>query len=201
MLHQNLWRSIIGHRSYFQSEHDGLARGSGRSIPGLHLLNALDSCSEILESFGGHAAAAGMNCKKENIDQFREKFNEVVRGMVKPEDLVPLVMADAEISLSDITPKFSRIIKEMEPFGPGNMRPVLFCKDLQHKYSPKIVGNGHVKMSLTGDGITMDAIGFNFGDRFSEIKSATKMALAFSLDENEWNGKISLQMKVKGFSV
>jgi single-stranded-DNA-specific exonuclease len=180
---------------------DGVARGSGRSIPGLHLLNALGACSDILESFGGHAAAAGMSCKGKNIDAFRVKFNEVVRGMLKPEDLIPVITADAEISLNDISQKFFRIIKEMEPFGPGNMRPVLYCKDLQHKYSPKIVGNKHVKMSLIGDGVTMDAIGFNFGERFTELKTAGRIAMAFSLDENEWNGKVCMQMKVKGFSV
>jgi single-stranded-DNA-specific exonuclease len=89
----------------------------------------------------------------------------------------------------------------MEPFGPGNMRPVLYCKGLQHKYSPKIVGNKHIKMSLLGDGVTMDAIGFNFGERFTELKEAGRIAMAFSLDENEWNGNVSIQMKVKGFSV
>jgi single-stranded-DNA-specific exonuclease len=180
---------------------DGIAKGSGRSIPGLHLLNALNGCSGVLESFGGHAAAAGMSCKRENIDTFREQFNAMVKKMLTPEDLLPLIEADAEISLSEISPKFFRIIKEMEPFGPGNMRPVLFSKGLQHKTEPRLVGNNHIKMMLTGDGITMDAIGFNMGDRFKEVKGAGNLALAFSLDENEWNGRVNLQMKIKGFSV
>jgi single-stranded-DNA-specific exonuclease len=180
---------------------DGLAKGSGRSIPGVHLLDALDKCSDVLESYGGHAAAAGMSCTKENIDKFRIRFNDVIKSMLKPEDLIPKVIADAEVTFLELSPKFCRIVKEMEPFGPGNMRPVLYCKGLKHKYSPKIVGNKHIKMALIRDGITMDAIGFNFGERFKELKAAENVTVAFSLDENEWNGKVSLQMKVKGFSV
>lgn len=180
---------------------DGMARGSGRSIPGLHLLEALNSCSDVLDGFGGHAAAAGMTLKSENIDHFRKKFNSVVREMVRPEDLVPLVVADAEVSLAQLTPKFYRIIKEMEPFGPGNMRPVFLCRDLQHYSPPRIVGSNHLKMSVTSEGSVMDAIGFNFGDRISDVTKHDEFGLAFSLEENEWNGKINLQMKVRGVSV
>ncbi|MBN1604064.1 MAG: single-stranded-DNA-specific exonuclease RecJ [Chitinispirillaceae bacterium] len=180
---------------------DGIARGSGRSIPGLHLLEALNRCSDVLDGFGGHAAAAGLTLKSENIDSFRKKFNSVVREMVRPEDLVPLVVADAEVSLAQLTPKFYRIIKEMEPFGPGNMRPVFLCRDLQHYSPPRIVGSNHLKMSVTSEGSVMDAIGFNFGDRISDVTKHDEFGLAFSLEENEWNGKINLQMKVRGVSV
>lgn len=180
---------------------DGVARGSGRSIPGLHLLNALNKCSDIIEAFGGHAAAAGLSIKNENIPLFRDRFNKVIQSMITADDLVPQVVADTEINLSQLSPKFFRIIKEMAPFGPGNMRPVLFCRNLKHKYTPRIVGQKHLKMLLTGDGISMDAIGFNLGDRFDEICHAPSLNLAFSLDENEWNGRTNLQMKVKGVSL
>jgi single-stranded-DNA-specific exonuclease len=180
---------------------NGVGRGSGRSVPGLHLLEALSQCSDLLESFGGHAAAAGMNIKSQNIDLFREKMNQVVGKMIKVEDLVPQVIADAEINLSQLNPKFFRIINEMAPFGPGNMRPVLFCKKLKQKYSPRVVGQNHLKMLVVGDGVSMDAIGFNFGDRYDEICRASEINLAFSLDENEWNGRVNIQMKVKGVSL
>jgi single-stranded-DNA-specific exonuclease len=180
---------------------DGIAKGSGRSVPSLHLLDALKECGNLLEGFGGHAAAAGMSIKSQNIPEFRERFNETVRSMMTFDDLVPEIKADAEVSLSQLNPKFLRIINEMEPFGPGNMRPVLFCRDLKHKYPPKVVGQNHLKMSLTGEGIIMDAIGFNFGDRHGEISQTDKFGLAFSLDENEYNGRCSLQMRVKGFSL
>lgn len=110
-------------------------------------------------------------------------------------------MADAEVALTSISPKFCRIIKEMEPFGPGNMRPVFLCRDLQNKYPPRLVGSNHLKLSVTAEGVVMDAIGFNLGDRIGEIRKAGSMSLAFSLDENEWNGKVAMQMKVKGISV
>lgn len=185
----------------FSVGRDGLARGSGRSIPGLHLLNALEHCSDILESFGGHAAAAGLKIRSEKLELFRKRFNEVVKSVLKPEDLVPVVMADAEVDLPQITPKFFRILKQMEPFGPGNMRPVLMCKNLQHRYSPRKVGNNHIKMAVTNGGIVMNAIAFNFGERYTEVCNTNSLAMAFSLEENEWNGSKSLQMKVKGISV
>lgn len=180
---------------------DGLAKGSGRSVPGLHLLNALSGCADLLEGFGGHAAAAGVSIKSENIDAFRERFNSCVASLLSPEDLTPSVVADAEIDLPQITPKFYRIVKEMEPFGPGNMRPVLFCRGLKNKYPPRIVGKNHLKLAVNGDGIVMDAIGFNLGERIDDLRRSETVSLAFSLDENEWNGKTCLQMKLRGISL
>jgi single-stranded-DNA-specific exonuclease len=185
----------------FSIDPNGIGRGSGRSVPCIHLLDALNQCSDLLESFGGHAAAAGMSIKSRNIDLFRERLNQVVSRMVKVEDLVPQVIADAEVNLSQLDARFFRIINEMAPFGPGNMRPVLFCKNLKQKCSPRVVGQNHLKMLVVGDGISMDAIGFNFGDRYDEICRASEINLAFSLDENEWNGRINMQMKVKGVSL
>jgi single-stranded-DNA-specific exonuclease len=185
----------------FSMGNDGMARGSGRSIPGLHLLEALHECRDLLETFGGHAAAAGMNIKASSIDAFRSRFNEVVRGRITPSDLVPVVTADTEVSLSSITPRLFSCIKSMEPFGPGNMRPILYCRNLKNRFAPKIVGEKHLKLTMTGDGKAMDAIAFNFGDRIAEIKDADSVSLAFSIEENEWNGRKSLQMNVKGFSL
>ncbi|MGA2508397.1 MAG: single-stranded-DNA-specific exonuclease RecJ [Chitinispirillaceae bacterium] len=187
----------------FALGNDGAARGSGRSIPCFHLLDALRECAEgLLETFGGHAAAAGMNIKCASIDAFRSRFNEVARMRLQAQDLVPTIYADAELPLSALTPQLFSLIKAMEPFGPGNLQPVLFCRDLHSRYAPRIVGNNHLKMTVSADGpangVVFDAIGFNLGDRLSELRGAVSMSLAFSLDENEWNGKKSLQMKVRG---
>jgi single-stranded-DNA-specific exonuclease len=91
----------------------------------------------------------------------------------------------------------------MEPFGPGNMQPVLLCRNLGHRYAPRIVGSGnkHLKMTVSSGPFAMDAIAFNFGDRLDEIRSSPSLSLAFALDENEWNGRKSLQMRVKGISL
>ncbi|MBD3322417.1 MAG: single-stranded-DNA-specific exonuclease RecJ [Chitinivibrionales bacterium] len=185
----------------FSCGDDGLARGSGRSINGFHLMDALRECSGLLEEYGGHRAAAGMVIKKDNIAQFRERFNCEVRKKLKEEDLVPTVSADAEIGLSDITPEFLECISKMEPYGPGNMRPVLFCRNLRNRYEPRIVGRGHLKMLVSDGRVAMDAIGFNFGNRLDDIRGADVFALAFNLDENMWNGRKNLQMKVKGVAV
>ena len=177
---------------------DGYARGSGRSIPALHLLEALNRCSDLLEGYGGHAAAAGMTIKTEMIEPFRKRFNGVIQEMLTPDDFIPVVKADAEIAIPAITPKFYRIIKQMEPFGPGNMRPVFLSCNVRHQSQPRLVGKEHVKMSLYGDGIVMDAIAFNFGNRLREVKEAESLSVAYTIDRNEWNGRVQLQMKVKG---
>jgi single-stranded-DNA-specific exonuclease len=180
---------------------DGIARGSGRSIPAVPLLDTLSECADLLESFGGHSAAAGMNIKNASIGEFRKRFNEAVRKRVSADDLVPLVTADAEVSLSGCSGKLFSLLKSMEPFGPGNMRPVLYCRNLTHRSTPRIVGERHLKMSVCGDGQVMDAIAFNFGPRLSEVRGAPNVSLAFSLDENEWNGRKTLQMNVKGIAL
>ena len=182
----------------FSIEDDGFARGSGRSVNGLHLLETLAECKDLLETFGGHAAAAGMTIKTTNIEAFRMRFNEAVRRRLGSEQPSPLVKADAEVSLGELTPKVLRIINRMEPFGPGNMRPVLLVRNVKNRTAPRVVGAKHLKMTVIESGVVMDAIAFDFGDRISDVRQADNFSLAFSLDENEWNGKVSLQMRVKG---
>ncbi len=189
------------HRPSFLFAHDkdGTARGSGRSIPGLHLLEALEECGDLLEKFGGHAAAAGATIMLDKLETFRERFNSVVREKLNGDPMRPRVQADAEAVMGQLTPKFFNTIKRMEPFGPGNMRPVLLCKGLRSRYAPRIVGKKHLKMTVSGDGMAMDAIAFNFGNRMEEVSAASEYSLAFCLDQNEYKGRVSLQMKVKGF--
>ncbi len=177
---------------------DGAAKGSGRSVSGLHLLQALDECADILDGYGGHAAAAGVSLRADKIDAFRERFNEVVKSKLSQEDLAPRVTADVETPIDQLTPKLLRIIKQMEPFGPGNMRPVLLTRGLKHRYPPKTVGQKHLKMSLTDGKAVMDAIAFGMGERLPEVSAAKTLDVAFGLEDNEWNGKVSLQMNVKG---
>jgi single-stranded-DNA-specific exonuclease len=177
---------------------EGVARGSGRSVRGFHLHKALGQCGELLESFGGHAAAAGMTIKEANLGFFRVRFNEVAKSCLSPDDLVARVEADAQVALSDLTPRFFSLLKRMEPFGPGNWRPLFLCRALQNKYDPRIVGSNHLKMTVSAGAAKMDAVGFNLGHRLEVVKKARAFSLVFSLEENEWNGKTSLQMKVKG---
>jgi single-stranded-DNA-specific exonuclease len=177
---------------------EGVARGSGRSVRGFHLHKALGQCGDLLESFGGHAAAAGMTIKEANLGSFRERFNEVVKSCLSLDDLVARVEADVQVALSDLTPKFFSLLKHMEPFGPGNWRPLFLCRALQNKYDPRIVGANHLKMTVASGAAKMDAVGFNLGHWLETVKKARMFSLVFSLEENVWNGKTSLQMKVKG---
>jgi single-stranded-DNA-specific exonuclease len=180
---------------------EGVARGSGRSVRGFHLHKALGQCGDLLESFGGHAAAAGMTIKEANLGPFRERFNKVVKSLLTPDDLVPRVEADAQVTLADLTPKFFDLLKKIEPCGPGNWRPLLLCRALQNKYEPRIVGSNHLKMTVAAGPAKMDAVAFNQGHRLEDVKNARAFSLVFSLEENVWNGRTSLQMKVKGVEV
>jgi len=182
-------------------EDDGLARGSGRSIKGFHLLQALEQCSEYLESFGGHAVAAGLTVKTENIEKFQKAFNQVAREMLSGDDLYPVVEADAEIAVSALTQKMLNTINRMQPFGPGNLRPVFVARNLDHRYTPRVVGTNHLKLCVTESGAAIDAIGFDFGDRLGLLQHCHNFSLAFTLDENFYNGRKSLQMKIKGVEV
>ena len=185
----------------FSISDDGTAKGSGRSVKGLNLLDALKECSDLLEGFGGHEAAAGAHMEAKNLPLFRERFNKAVKSRMSIDDLIPKVFADAKVKLNNLTPDFFNIIKKMEPYGPGNMRPVLLCQGISSRYEPRIVGNNHLKMTVTKDGLVIDAIAFNFGDRIQEVRESKNFSLAFSLDENTYNGRTTLQMKVKGIAI
>ncbi|MBN1982476.1 MAG: single-stranded-DNA-specific exonuclease RecJ [Chitinivibrionales bacterium] len=180
---------------------DGIGRGSGRSIPGVHLLDALKECADLLDSFGGHEAAAGAHIQLKNLDQFRSRFNSAIGSRVRFEQLAPRIFADAEVAIAELTRDFFSLVSSMEPFGPGNNRPVFLCRHLHHNATPRIVGSNHLKLSVHDTNRPMDAIAFNFGNRYSQILHATEFSLAFYLDENVWNGKTSLQMRVKGISM
>jgi single-stranded-DNA-specific exonuclease len=169
----------------FSIDAEGKARGSGRSISALPLHTALAACGDLLENFGGHAAAAGMTIMEANLDAFRERFNEVVKASVTEDDFVPRIRADARIGLADCTYPFYNTIEKIAPFGPGNMRPAFLCSGLRHKYEPRVVGANHVKLMVAEGAVAMDAVGFNFGRRFDEIKKARSLSLAFTLDDNE----------------
>ncbi len=185
----------------FSVSEDGVAKGSGRSVAGLHLLDALHDCKEHLISYGGHAAAAGAKLHIDNLGAFRRAFNAAVSARLPAGDRGPAVIADAEARLPVLTHKFFDIINRMAPFGPGNMRPVFLSRHLRHRFAPRLVGKNHVKMAVAAEGSMMDAIAFNFGERLDEIKKMQGFSLAYTLDKNEWNGRVTLQMKVKGVSL
>ena len=173
---------------------------SARSVKGFDVYNALEACSEHLEQFGGHMYAAGMTLKEENYLLFKEAFEKEVEKTIHPDMLVPEIAIDAEIDFSDITPKLIRILKQFEPFGPMNMTPTFLTKEVKDTGYGKLMGqeDEHLRLFVKqngSDGIA--AIGFGLGDQFDLTTNHKPFQVAYCIDENEWNGKVSIQLRLK----
>jgi len=177
---------------------DGVGRGSGRSIPGFHLYNALNACAEHLLKFGGHRYAAGLSIDGTTLESFVARFEEVSAGLLSPDDLVPVLAVDGELAPREITAELVDVISSLEPFGPGNPEP-LFILSGAEIVAQRPVGNNHLKMRLSKGGRTFDAIGFNLAERGSRLSGAVD--LAFSLGWNEWHGRKRLQLSLKDIRV
>ncbi|MEN9655293.1 MAG: hypothetical protein RL311_201 [Bacteroidota bacterium] len=173
---------------------------SARSVRGFDVYNALEACSEHLEQFGGHMYAAGMTLKAENYEVFKNAFEKVVQETIDPELLTPEIEVDAEIDFSEITPKLVRILKQLEPFGPQNMTPVFVTKNAIDTGYPKFMGanNEHIRLFVkqnNSEGLA--AIGFNLANKKDLVANQNPFQMAYCIDENEWNGQLSLQLRLK----
>ncbi len=171
-----------------------IAAGSARSVPGFNLYEAIHACREYLLGYGGHFAAAGLSLLPENIQPFADKFEEVVTASIPPQLLIPEINIDAEISFKDITRNFYDIIGQMEPFGPENMRPVFVARKVLDTGYSKVVKEDHLRVVVKQDQYSFTGIGFNLAAKFPLLKKPAD--LVFTLDENEWNGSTSLQLKL-----
>ena len=173
---------------------------SARSVKGFDVYNALEKCSEFIEQFGGHKYAAGLTLKPENYKNFKAKFEEIVSNTIDPKLLIPKIKIDAQINLSDITPKFYRILSQFAPFGPNNMTPVFMTEDMHDTGYGKQVGEdkSHLRFTATQNGKgKIVGIGFGMGDQIEFIKNKKPFKAAYTIDENEWNGNKNLQLKLK----
>ena len=173
---------------------------SARSVKGFDVYNALESCSEHLEQFGGHMYAAGMTLKEENYQLFKEAFEKVVEQTIHPDSLTAEIAIDAEINFEDITPKLTRILQQFEPFGPQNMTPVFLTKNVKDTGYGKPLGkeDEHLKLFLKQEGSEgIAAIGFGLGNKMELTKNKKQFQIAYCIDENEWNDKISIQLRLK----
>ena len=179
---------------------NGKATGSARSVSGFNLYKAMESCSHLLENFGGHMYAAGLTLQKENIDAFSECFEKVVSKRITEGQTVPIVDIDAEITLNEITPNFVNILKQFDPFGPENMAPVFVARKLLSGPGSRLVGadGKHLKMDLIQeDGKTISAIAFNQSHNAEVIQNGKPFDVCFTIEENEFRGKVNLQLNVK----
>ena len=173
---------------------------SARSVKGFDVYNALEACAEHLEQFGGHMYAAGMTLKPENYTAFKEAFERVVQETIAPEWLEPEISIDAIVDFDEITPKFTRILKQFEPCGPQNMTPVFVSKNVVDTGYGKPMGKEeeHLKLFVrqnNSEGIP--AIGFGLGKKYEIVKNKQLFEAAYCIDENEWNDKIELQLRLK----
>lgn len=170
--------------------------GSARSVAGFNLYEAIHACREWLLGYGGHFAAAGMTLLPEHVPSFADAFEKAVRERIKPEQLTPEIQIDAEISFNDVTTSLYRIIQQMEPFGPENMRPVFIARKVKNTGFSKMVKEQHIRFVLRQNNNTLNGIGFNLKHLFPVVESNDWLDVVFNLDENEYNGQFFLQMRV-----
>ena len=174
--------------------------GSVRSVNGVDIYQILNTCKGHIEKFGGHPYAAGLTIKAEEYIGFKKAFEQAVSDIIKPEQRIPTINYDMEISLDRITPKFFRIMNQMGPFGPGNMRPIFMTKNCLDEGKSRAVGDykSHLRLSVIDDSkSTISGIGFGMANHISRIKSRDPFQLLYTIDENQYGGEASLQLKLK----
>ncbi len=173
---------------------------SARSVKDFDVYNAIENCAEHLEQFGGHMYAAGMTLKEENYQNFKNAFEKTVQETINPELLTPEILIDAEIDFVNIDSKFMRILNQFEPFGPQNMTPIFISKNVNDTGYVKTIGqnNEHLKLFVKqNNSVGIAAIGFGLGQKMNLTVNKQPFEAVYSIDENEFNGEINLQIRIK----
>jgi single-stranded-DNA-specific exonuclease len=180
---------------------NGFATGSARSVNGFDLYQAIEACSDLLENFGGHKYAAGLTMKVGNVEAFTERFEKIVEETIDPEQLIPVVEIDTELQLKEINDKFFRILKQFQPFGPENHSPIFLSENVvDNGYGRKVGTNGeHLKLTLVQEENpfkVFQAIAFHQGQEFKKVSQGMPFDICYQLMENEFRGKVNLQIHV-----
>jgi single-stranded-DNA-specific exonuclease len=181
---------------------NGFVTGSARSVQGFDLYEAIESCADLLENFGGHVYAAGLTLKEENVQEFARRLDSFIAGKITAEMLVPVVDIDSRLDFSQITPKFFRILKQFQPFGPGNNNPVFVTENVYDAGNGRKVGAGgmHLKLDLIQESQPyhqIAAIAFNMAEYYDYIKSGNPLDVCYSIVENYYRGNSTIQLRVK----
>ena len=181
---------------------NGLVTGSARSIQGFDLYQAVESCSDLLENFGGHMYAAGLTMKPENVEEFTRRFNEYVEQNIDPQTLVPQVDIDSPLLFSDITPEFNRQLNRFQPFGPGNSAPVFATYAASNQGDAKLVGADleHLRMDLMQREkpyTTIPTIAFQQPTHYDWVRSGRPVDVCYQIVENHYRGTVSTQLRIK----
>jgi len=183
----------------FTKSGDKLA-ASARSVSGFDVYNALEACAEHIEQFGGHKYAAGLTLKEENYEAFKQAFEDEVTKTIDKNLLIPEIKVDLKIDLNAIDDKLMRILKQFSPYGPGNMTPIFMTDKLKDTGYGKCVGEDdkHLRITVTqSNAEKLVAIGFNLGDKYDLVTNKKPFSAVYSIDENVWNGNVSLQLKLR----
>ena len=187
------------------AEKDGELTGSARSVKNFDLYNALFQCEKYLEKFGGHMYAAGLTLKKENLEDFIIAFEKVVSSSITQDQLTPEISIDMELELHDINDKLFRIIQQFSPFGPKNPTPIFITKAVKDSGYGRVVGveKSHLRLGIINKNsrISISSIGFGLAHHFSKTKDGQIFDICYSIDENVWNGKKNLQLKLRDIKV
>jgi single-stranded-DNA-specific exonuclease len=173
-----------------------IVAGSARSVHGFNVYDAIDACSKYLLGYGGHFYAAGMTMEEHQVIPFTEAFEKIVASRITESQLTPKIDIDTELYFDEITPKFYDILKQMEPFGPDNMRPVFISYGAVDTGTSKIVKEAHLKLHVRQGNIQMQGIGFNMAEKFDLLANKQPVDILYTLDENEWNNNITIQMRI-----
>ncbi len=179
---------------------NGMVSGSARSVKDFDVYNAIESCSDLLEQFGGHMYAAGLTMKEENVDTFINRFEDIVKNSIEERMLIKEIEVAAELALNDITPHFFKILKQFAPFGPGNMSPIFRTNDVKDNGRGKVVGNNHLKLSLLQEGDkpgVFDGIAFQLGHHHPMIEQQESFDVVYHVEENTFNNRTTLQLNIK----
>jgi len=184
------------------TESNGFATGSARSVQGYDLYQAIEACSDLLESFGGHMYAAGLTLKKENIKPFMERFEQYVNSTITEEQLVPRIFIDTELSFSEINDEFFKTMSQFQPFGPENMSPVFVSRNVFDTGSGRMVGSSgeHLKLDLCQESTgqkSFSAIAFSQANHFEYIRGGNPFDICYSLEMNEFRGNRNLQLNIR----
>jgi single-stranded-DNA-specific exonuclease len=182
------------------TESNGTATGSARSVKGFDVYEAIEACHSLLIQFGGHKYAAGLTMDIKNVDAFILQFEKEVAARIMDEQLIPVIEYDMELSFENIDKDFFAEIKQFGPFGPGNMSPIFLSRKVYDRGWARVVGEKHLRMDLESAGNInriLPAIAFGKGDFFLSLANKNEMDICYSIEENEYNGKVSLQLNVK----
>ncbi|MCU0359158.1 MAG: single-stranded-DNA-specific exonuclease RecJ [Bacteroidia bacterium] len=186
------------------TESDGKISGSARSVKEFDIYSAIEQCSELLDQFGGHKFAAGLTLKEENIEAFREKFENVVSKSITPEQLIPRIDIDTEIEFHEINDKFLRILRQFAPHGPENMSPVFCAREVFDTGWGQVFGNNHLKLELfqkSNPALRFQAIAYEKGDYITFFQKKTPMDIVFKLQENGYRGHGGMQLIVEDLRI